>query len=262
MNPSATDPLTLPQTPSMRLDGRRALVTGASRGIGLGAACALASAGAHVVLAARSGDELTRVCQAMGDAGYRCEPMVLDVTDTAQVRQQLGAVDAFDILVNNAGANRPGPMSAMSEDDFDMVMNVNVRAAYFVAQTVVARMMDAGKGGCIINTSSQMGHVGGVDRTVYCASKFAIEGMSRALAIEVAAHNIRVNTVCPTFIATPLTEKTLADPERVAWIKSKIKLGRIGQVEDVMGAYVFLASDAASLITGASLLVDGGWTAG
>ncbi|CAN0486607.1 unnamed protein product, partial [Hapterophycus canaliculatus] len=197
----------------------------------------------------------------MAGAGYSCEPLVLDVTDTAQVRLKLDQLNAFDILINNAGANRPGPMTDMTEDDYDMVMNVNVRAAYFVAQSVVARMISEGRGGSIINTSSQMGHVGGIDRTVYCASKFAIEGLTKALAIEVGMHSIRVNTVCPTFIATPFTEKTLADPERVAWIKSKIKLGRIGQVEDVMGAYVFLASDAASLITGASLLVDGGWTA-
>ncbi|MFK7860419.1 MAG: SDR family NAD(P)-dependent oxidoreductase [Granulosicoccus sp.] len=252
----------LPQTPSMRLDGKRALVTGASRGIGLGAACALASSGAHVVLAARSGDELNTVCSAMVEAGYSCEPLILDVTDTAQVRSKLDNLGAFDVLINNAGANRPGPMIEMSEDDYDMVMNVNVRAAYFVAQSVVARMIAERRAGCVINTSSQMGHVGGVDRTVYCASKFAIEGLTKALAIEVGVHSIRVNSVCPTFIATPLTEKTLADPDRIAWIKSKIKLGRIGQIEDVMGAYVFLASDAASLITGASLLVDGGWTAG
>lgn len=252
----------LPQTPSFRLDGRRALVTGASRGIGLGAAVALADAGAQVVLAARSSVELEAVCSTMQQAGHKVEALVLDVTDTQKVRQTIKAMDAFDILINNAGANRPGPMSQMSEDDFDTVMNVNVRAAYFVAQTVVGKMIDAGKSGSITNTSSQMGHVGGIDRTVYCASKFAIEGLTKALAIEVAEHNIRVNTVCPTFIATPFTEKTLNDPERVAWIKSKIKLGRIGRVEDVMGAFVFLSSDAASLITGTSLLVDGGWTAG
>ncbi len=252
----------LPQTPSMRLDGRRALVTGASRGIGLGAACALAAAGAHVVLTARSVDELNEVCAAMTEAGYSCEPLVLDVTDTAKVGTALGALEPFDILINNAGANRPGPMSAMTEEDFDTVMDVNVRAAYFVAQNVVRRMIAKGAGGCIINTSSQMGHVGGIDRTVYCASKFAIEGLTKALAIEVGEHAIRVNSVCPTFIATPFTARTLADPERVAWITSKIKLGRIGEIEDVMGAYVFLSSDAASLITGTSLLIDGGWTAG
>jgi 2-deoxy-D-gluconate 3-dehydrogenase len=252
----------LPETPSFKLNNRRALVTGASRGIGLGAAVALAQAGAHVVLVARSVDELTDACNTMQQAGYSAEPLVLDVTDTAQVRRSIDAMDAFDILINNAGVNRPGPMAKMTEEDFDVVMDVNVRAAYFVAQTVVARMITAGNGGSIINTSSQMGHVGGIDRTVYCASKFAIEGMTRALAIEVAEHNIRVNTVCPTFIATPFTEQTLNDPERVAWIKSKIKLGRIGKIEDVMGAFVFLASDAASLITGTSLLIDGGWTAG
>lgn len=252
----------LPQTPSMRLDGRRALVTGASRGIGLGAACALAGAGAHVVMAARSSDELMNARDAMHEAGYSCEAMVMDVTDVKQVRSKIQQCPAFDILVNNAGANRPGPMGDMSTDDFDTVMNVNVRAAYFVAQTVLNGMIERGKGGSIINTSSQMGHVGGIDRTIYCASKFAIEGLTRALAIEVGEHSVRVNSVCPTFIATPFTQKTLADPERVAWIKSKIKLGRIGEIEDVMGAYVFLASDAASLITGTSLLVDGGWTAG
>ena len=164
----------------MRLDGKRALVTGASRGIGLGASCALASAGAHVVLIARSEPELTMACDAMRNEGYSCEALVLDVTDTAAVRQRLGSMDTFDILVNNAGANRPGPMTDMSEDDFDLVMNVNLRAAYFLAQTVVRRMIERDDGGCIINTSSQMGHVGGIDRSVYCASKFAIEGLSKA----------------------------------------------------------------------------------
>ncbi len=252
----------LPQTPSMRLDGKRALVTGASRGIGLGAACALAAAGAHVVMTARSPDELNAAVESMQRAGYGCEALVLDVTNTLQVRESLTALPAFHVVVNNAGANRPGPMSEASEEDYDFVMNVNVRAAYFLAQVAIEGMKKEKYEGCIINTSSQMGHVGGIDRTIYCTSKFAIEGMSKALAIEVAEHGIRVNTICPTFIATPFTQKTLEDPERVAWIKSKIKLGRIGEIEDVMGAYVFLASDAASLITGASLLIDGGWTAG
>lgn len=246
----------------MRLEGRLALITGASRGIGLGAACALAQAGASVVLAARSENTLMEACDAMVKAGHNAQPMVLDVTDPQQVRSKLAAAPGFDILINNAGANRPGPMVEVTEEDFDSVMNVNVRAAYFVAQTVVARMIAEKRQGSIINTSSQMGHVGGIDRTIYCASKFAIEGLTKALAIEVGEYGIRVNTVCPTFIATPFTAETLANPERVAWIKSKIKLGRIGEIEDVMGAFTFLASDAASLITGTSLLVDGGWTAG
>lgn len=256
------DPMQLPQTPSMRLENRRALITGASRGIGLGAACALAQAGASVVMVSRSAEDLDAVCSSMRQAGYQAEAMVMDVSNTHQVREKLSATEGFDILINNAGVNRPGAMVDMSEDDFDTVMSVNVRAAYFVAQTVVSRMMLEKRQGCIINTSSQMGHVGGIDRTIYCASKFAIEGMTRALAIEVGEHGIRVNTVCPTFIATPFTAQTLADPERVAWIQSKIKLGRIGEIEDVMGAFVFLSSDAAKLITGTSLLVDGGWTAG
>lgn len=254
--------MNLPQTPSFRLDNRRALITGASRGIGLGAACALAQAGAEVVLSARSATELDAVRDALHEGGFKAESLVLDVGNTQDVKEAIGRTGPFDILVNNAGINRPGAMVDMREDDFDSVMGINVRAAYFVAQTVVKQMIDAGKSGSIINTSSQMGHVGGIDRTVYCASKFAIEGITRSLAIELGPHNIRVNSVCPTFIATPLTQKTLADPERLAWIKSKIKLGRIGEIEDVMGAYVFLASDAASLITGTSLLVDGGWTAG
>ncbi len=255
----------LPTSPSFRLDGKRALVTGASRGIGMGAAVALADAGAHVVLAARSANDLSEVVAAIKAAGGSAEACELDVTDTNAVRTVVDTQDVFDILVNNAGINRPGPMTAMSESDFDDVMNINVRAAYFVAQAVAARMQSSPVTNAtrsIINTSSQMGHVGGVDRTVYCASKHAIEGISKAMAIELGPYNIRVNTVCPTFIRTPLTESTLADPERVDWILSKIKLPRLGEITDIMGPVVFLASEASALITGSALMVDGGWTAG
>ncbi len=259
--------LVLPKSPSFRLDGKRALVTGASRGIGMGAAVALADAGAHVVLVARSADALAELVVAIQAAGGSAEACELDVTDTQAVNALVNEQPVFDILVNNAGINRPGPMSSMSEQDFDAVMNLNVRAAYFVAQAVAVRMQANPPGASsitrsIINTSSQMGHVGGVDRTVYCASKHAIEGISKAMAIELGPYNIRVNTVCPTFIKTPLTESTLADPERVDWILSKIKLPRLGEITDVMGPVVFLASDASGLITGSSLMVDGGWTAG
>ncbi len=252
----------LPRTPSFRLDGRRAFVTGASRGIGLGAAAALCGAGAHVVIAARNRVEVEAAATAITDAGGSVEAVVLDVTDAEAVRAVVAAQDAFDILVNNAGMNRPGPMQAMSADDYDAVMDVNVRAVYFLTQAVVAKMLDAARGGSIINVSSQMGRVGGLERTVYCASKHAIEGLTRALAIELGPQQIRVNTICPTFIRTPFTAQTFANPELVAWIESKIKLGRIGEIEDIMGAVVFLASDAAALITGSSLMIDGGWTAG
>jgi 2-deoxy-D-gluconate 3-dehydrogenase len=251
----------LPRTPSFRLDGRRALVTGASRGIGLGCAVALAEAGAHVVMVARGSDALRQAAEAVRGAGHSAEAAAIDVTDTAAVAAMAGEQGPFDIAVNAAGMARHGPALETREADYDAVMGVNAKAAYFLAQAV-AHGMAARGGGSIVQISSQMGHVGGVDRAVYAASKHAVEGMTKAMAIEWGPLGVRVNTVCPTFIRTPLTEDTFADPERVAWITSKIKLGRVGRVEDVMGAVVFLASDAAALVTGTALLVDGGWTAG
>lgn len=252
----------LPRTPSFRLEGRRALVTGASRGIGLGAAVALAEAGADVVAAARSEDELASLCQRLRDRGLSAQAMTLDVGDIEATRSTIQAAGPFDILVNNAGVNKPAAMVDVTVEDFDFIMDINVRAAYFVAQTVLLGMIEAGRGGSIINTSSQMGLVGGIERTVYCASKWGIEGLTRALAVEAGPHKIRVNTVCPTFVRTPLTAPTFANPERVQWIEEKIKLGRVAEIEDMMGPVVFLASDAAAMITGSSLVVDGGWTAG
>lgn len=253
---------TLPKTPSFRLDGRKALVSGASRGIGLAGAAALAEAGAHVTLAARSKHDLDAIVTTIETAGGRADALAIDVTDTAAVREAVADCGPFDILFNNVGTSRHAQMVDTTEDDFDTVMDVNFRAAYFVAQAVARGMIEAGKGGSIIHTSSQMGHVGGIDRTVYSASKHALEGLSRSMAIELGGHAIRVNTIGPTFIRTPLTEPTFADPEKVAWIMSKIKLDRVGEVEDIMGAVVFLASDASALITGSALLIDGGWTAG
>lgn len=251
----------LPKTPSFRLDGRKALITGASRGIGLAGAAALAEAGAHVLLVARGRDDLTDIVGAIAAAGGKADPVVLDVTDTAAVKAAVDEHGPFDILFNNAGTARHAQMIDTTEADFDAVMDVNLRAAYFVSQAVARSMVEAGRGGSIIHTSSQMGHVGGTDRTVYCASKHALEGMTKAMAIELGPHSIRVNTIGPTFIRTPMTEPTFADPEKLEWIMSKIKLDRAGEMEDIMGAVVFLASDAAAMITGTAILIDGGWTA-
>ena len=251
----------LPSTPSFRLDNRRALVAGASSGIGLGCAVALAEAGADVILAARRLEPLEEAVAALKAAGHKAAAMELDITDLNAVKTQLSECEPFDIMVNSAGLARHSPALATEPDDYDSVMNVNVRAAYFLSVAAAHGMKQAGKGGSIINISSQMAHVGGIDRAVYAASKHAVEGMTKSMAIEWGEHEIRVNTICPTFIKTPLTEQTFSNPERVAWIKSKLKLPRIGEVEDIMGAVVFLASDASALITGSSLLIDAGWTA-
>ena len=251
----------LPAKVSFRLDGKRALVSGAGRGIGLAAAAALADAGAHVILASRTLDEVAAGAAEIRAAGGSAEAIRLDVNDLQATRAALAARSSFDILVNNAGTNRPRGFLEVTPDDFDTIMGLNVRAAFFLAQAVAAGMVAAARGGAIINISSQMGHVGAARRSVYCASKWAMEGMTKAMAIELGPHNIRVNTLCPTFIETAMTAPFLAEPGFREGVVSKIKLGRLGQVEDLTGAVVFLASDAASLMTGSSLLIDGGWTA-
>jgi NAD(P)-dependent dehydrogenase (short-subunit alcohol dehydrogenase family) len=251
----------LAKTPSFRLDGRSALVTGAGRGIGLAAACALAEAGAEVTLAARTQGEIEAAAAAICARGQRARPLTLDVTDLQATQAAIAGAEPFNILVNNAGTNRPKPLIDVTVEDYDAIMGLNVRAAYFVAQFVARRLIETKQPGSIINVSSQMGHVGAARRTVYCASKHAMEGFTKAMAIELAPHGIRVNSLGPTFLTTPLTRPFWQNEAFLKDTLNRIKLGRLGTVEDMMGAIVFLASDASALMTGSALVADGGWTA-
>jgi len=251
----------LPQTPSMRLDGKRALIAGASSGIGLACATALAEAGAEVVLAARREDKLAEAVQEMTSRGWKASAQALDITDIKGTLETISGQSPFDIGVNSAGLAKHGPSLETTPGDFDAVTDVNLKGAYFFNQAIAKSLIKAGKPGSIISISSQMGHVGGIERAVYCGTKFGVEGFTKAQAIEWGPKSVRVNTICPTFILTDFTQKVFDDPERRAWVEDKIKLGRVGLVEDIMGAVLYLASDAASLVTGTSILVDGGWTA-
>lgn len=247
------------------LDGRSALVTGAGRGIGLAVALGLAEAGAEVYLVSRTRDDLERAAAAIRSRGGAGIPVVCDVTDGAQLRNAVARIPQLDILVNNAGANIPEPFVEVSEEHLDRVLGLNTRAAFLVAQAAARKMLEAPdrktRGGAIVNISSQMGHVGAAGRTVYCMTKHALEGLTKALAVELAPHNIRVNSVAPTFVETPLTAPFFEEPRFREWVLNRIPLGRLGRLEDVAAAVAFLVSPSASLITGTSLVVDGGWTA-
>ena len=250
-----------PRLPSFRLDGQRALVAGGGRGIGAACADALAQAGADVFVAARSVSEVGEVARAIVQSGGKATPVALDVTDSAAVAQVVHAIGPLDIVVNSAGTNRPRLITDTPDSDLQDVVELNLTAALFLAREAARSMIEHERAGAIITISSQMGHVGGPKRTVYCATKHAVEGMTKALAWELGPHGIRVNTLCPTFIRTAMTEPMLADPVFSDYVRSRIALGRIGTPADVMGAVVFLASEAAALITGTALMVDGGWTA-
>ena len=256
-----SDSLLFDPLSAFRLDGKRALVTGAGRGIGRAIAQSLASVGAHVTLAARTQSEIEEAANVINAAGFKADAVVLDMNEIETITQFFEDHEPFDILVNNAGTNRPGPFLDMSVDDYDAVFDLNVRAVFFASQAMARSLITAKKPGSIVNISSQMGHVGSVNRSIYCASKHGVEGLTKALGVELAPHNIRVNSVCPTFIETPLTKPYLEDTAFKASVLDKIKLGRIGQVKDVVGGVLYLASDAASLVTGSSLKIDGGWTA-
>jgi len=251
----------LTKTVSFRLDGRRALVTGAGRGIGLTAAAALAEAGAHVTLVARTTKEIEEAAEAICARGQKADALTLDVTDVEAAQKALAARAPYQVLVNNAGTNRPKTLPDVSVEDFDVIFALNVRAAFFMARTVALRLIEEKLPGSIINISSQMGHVGAARRTVYCASKHAMEGFTKAMGVELAPHNIRVNSLGPTFLETPMTRPFFENKAFRDEVLSKIKLGRLGQLEEITGAIVFLASDASSLMTGSALVLDGGWTA-
>ena len=253
--------MTLPTTPSFRLTAKRALVAGGSSGIGLACAVALAEAGAEVTVAARNLAKVQTVVDQMTAAGLKAHAMAMDVADVEATERAVLANGPFEVLVNSAGLALHTPAIETTTDDFDAVTNINIKGAYFLTRAVAKGLLAAGKPGSLINITSQMALVGGIDRAVYCASKHAVEGFTKSMAIEWGKQGIRVNTLGPTFIRTPLTEQTFNNPDRVAWIMNKIKLGRVGEVTDMMGPVVYLASDASGLMTGAHLSLDGGWTA-
>jgi NAD(P)-dependent dehydrogenase (short-subunit alcohol dehydrogenase family) len=245
---------------SFRLDGRVALVTGAGRGIGRACALALAGAGADVVAVSRSAGELEDLAGEVRRLGRSAEAAPCDVTDSARVRELIAGLPRLDVLVACAGANVPEPLREVSDEHLDALLDLNVRATFVVLQAAARSMVARGRGSIVV-MSSQMGHVGAPDRSVYCATKHAVEGLVKAAAVELAPAGVRVNAVAPTFVETPMTAPFLADAVFRAAVEGRIPLGRVGRVEDVTGAVVYLASDAAALVTGTSLLVDGGWTA-
>ncbi|MDP6407224.1 MAG: glucose 1-dehydrogenase [Alphaproteobacteria bacterium] len=255
MNPNAT------MLPSMRLDGQIALVTGAGRGIGRGCALALAEAGAEVIAMSRTADEIEAVAAEIGAKGGRARAMVCDVTDTPAVRRTVAGLGRLDVLVNNAGTAIMGPFLEFDDAALDTMLQLNARAVFVVAQEA-ARLMAGHGGGAIVNISSQYGIVGAPGNSIYAGTKHFIVGLSKSMAVELAPLNIRVNTVGPTVTETPMIEALMASGDSVKEsVLGRIPMGRLGQVEDVVGAVVFLASPAAALITGATLVVDGGWTA-
>jgi NAD(P)-dependent dehydrogenase (short-subunit alcohol dehydrogenase family) len=261
----AEDPIGSARLPPFRLDGQVALVTGAGEGLGAGIAAGLAEAGADVVLLARTRSKLEGVAQRIQSLGRTATIAVCDVTDSPRLRSVIAGVPRLDVLVNNAGTNFPEPLTEVSDAHLVAMLNLNVRAAFVAAQAAVRKMLEdparAERGGAIINVSSQMGHVGSPNRTVYCMTKHALEGLTKAMAVELAPKRIRVNSIGPTFVDTPLIRRVVDTPEKRNFVLSRIPMGALARVEDVMAAAVYLASPAAAMVTGAHLLVDGGWTA-
>jgi len=242
------------------LSGFRALVTGASKGIGEACAMALANAGAELVLVSRTKKYLEEVKSKIVDSGGKASFNVADIGSMESIKN-LKNLGPFHILVNNAGTNVPEHFCEVSEENFDSVMSLNVKSAFFVAQVVAQVMIESKIKGSIINMSSQMGVTGGKNRSVYRCSNHAMEGFSKSMALDLAYYGIRVNTICPTFIETDLTRPFMENKEFKKYILNRIPLGHVGKPEDVAGAVLYLASDASKMVTGSSIKVDGGWTA-
>lgn len=236
-----------------QLEGKTALVTGASRGIGRAIAETLHREGAYVIVCARPSDDLKALGEHLGTKG---DVWALDATSDALLEHVRG-LNSLDILINNVGINRPEPFVKVSDKNLDDMIDINIRSTFRIAREAVKRM---GAGGSVVNITSQMGHVGSPERTVYCMTKHAIEGLTKAMAVELAEEGIRVNSVAPTFIETPLTKPMLDNPEFMAFVKRMIPMGKIGKPEDVASAVLYLCSKGANLVTGHSLVVDGGWT--
>lgn len=234
--------------------GKTVLITGASRGLGEAIALDMAAKGAHILACARASDALTHLGEKLGS---QATVWAEDATDDALLRR-IESAPRIDILVNNLGTNRPKPIADVSDDDLDIMLNMNLRAAYRITRAVLKVMPD---GGNIINMSSQMGHVGAPNRTVYCMTKHGLEGLTKALAVELAPRKIRVNALAPTFVETPMTKPMFENPEFSAYVNANIPLGQLAQAEDIAAAATYLASDAAIMVTGHSLVIDGGWTA-
>ena len=249
------------KTPSFRLDGKTALIPGGSSGIGFGCACALAEAGAEVTIGARTQSAVEEAVSALQQEGYKAHGTVMDISDIAGTKALLQEHGPFDVVLNCAGIARHKPALDSTDDEVSAVLDINLKGAFFLLMNAAQMLIDAGKPGSLITMSSQMGHVSGVDRSVYSATKFGVEGFTKGMAIEWGPHKIRVNTIATTFVLTAFTQSTFDRPERAKWILEKIKLGEVAQIEDIMGGAVYLASDASRMVTGTSLLIDGGWTA-
>ena len=242
---------------STLLTGQVALVTGAGKGIGRACVIALINAGAEVIAVARTENDLLSL---QAECGAHVTPWIMDATSD-EFLSKLHYLSQLDILVNNVGANQPEPITSVTSDTLDRLLNLNVRSVFMASQAAVRVMQARGNKGSIINITSQMGHIGSPNRTVYCMTKHAIEGLTKALAVECASDKIRVNSVAPTFITTPLTEPMFNDPSFKSFVLDRIPLGEVGEPNDVAYAVVYLASSLSKLVTGSSLKVDGGWTA-